>query len=133
MLFLNKQKREEAKLFAELTQKVETSKSIKNVQSAYYTIYKLDSIDIAFNVVENFLKVQDKVGNSIVNLDCKYIKTKLSESRNFMFSNLLYVAQKTYNKLNEKEKMEEGTRKAKQDKELAEAAIKKAREQLKVL
>ena len=94
MLFLNKQKREEAKMFHDLTQKVKDSKNIKKVESAYYTIYKLDSMDIAFNVVESFFKVQDKTGNPIINLDCKYIKTGLSKERYFMFGNLMYVAQK---------------------------------------
>ncbi len=60
MLFLNKQKREEAKMFHDLTQKVKDSKNIKKVESAYYTIYKPDSIDIAFNVVESFFKFKTR-------------------------------------------------------------------------
>ncbi|MBR3782387.1 MAG: hypothetical protein IKL14_03310 [Alphaproteobacteria bacterium] len=124
MLFLNKQKREEAKMFDELIRKVKDSKNIDRVASTYDLIYKLDSINIAFNVGENFLKVQDKAGNFIVNLDCKYGKTGLSKERHYMFSNLLYMAQKTHDKLKEKEKKEEGTRKAKQDKELTEMVKK---------
>lgn len=54
MLFLNKQKREEAKMFDELTRKVKDSKNIEKVASTYDLIYKLDSINIAFNVAENF-------------------------------------------------------------------------------
>lgn len=54
MLFLNKQKREETKMFDELTRKVKDSKKIDKAASTYDLIYKLDSIDIAFNVGENF-------------------------------------------------------------------------------
>ena len=80
MLFLNKQKREEAKMFDELTRKVKDSKNIDRVASTYDLIYKLDSINIAFNVGENFLKVQDNAGNFIVNLDCKYGKRDYQKS-----------------------------------------------------
>ena len=113
MLFLNKQKREEAKMFDELTRKVKDSKNIDRVASTYDLIYKLDSINIAFNVGENFLKVQDKAGNFIVNLDYKYGKTGLSKERHYMFSNLLYIAQKTHDKLKEKEKKGRGDTKSK--------------------
>lgn len=113
MLFLNKQKREKTKMFDELTRKVKDSKNIEKVASTYDLIYKLDSIDIAFNVGENFLKVQDNAGNFIVNLDYKYGKTELSKERHYMFSNLLYVAQKTHDKLKEKEKKGRGDTKSK--------------------
>ena len=149
MLIFNKQYREEAKLFAELARKVKNSKDIKLKLGQNDSTYKLNTIDITFYSIKNLLKVQDKDGNIIVDLDCKFAGTpsnidmELSNARFSMFCNLLDLTRKTYGKLKQKEKMEEATRKtnakiaetkkSKQENELREAAIIRAREQLKGL
>lgn len=148
ILVFNKQYRQEEKLFRELKSKIKKSQSIATYL-AQSEVYKLDSIDLYFDVDEYLLTVKDKSGNVIVELNCKYAgapyndEMELANARNNMFSALLDAARKQYNKRVEKEKLEQATKKAqakiaekkkaKKEQALKEAAVTKAYERLKGL
>ncbi len=149
ILMFNKQYRKESKLFEELQSKIKKSQSIATGYLAQGEFYKLDSIDLYFDVDKYLLTVKDKSGNVIVELNCKFAgapyndEMELANARFHMLSALLDAARKQYNKRAEKKKLEQATKKAqakiaekkKAEKEqaLKEAAVTKAYERLKGL
>ncbi len=141
----NKQYRKESKLFDELKSKIKKSQSIATGYLAQGEFYKLDSIDLYFDVEKYLLTVKDKSGNVIVELNCKFAgapyndEMELANARSHMLSALLDTARKQYNKRAEKKKLEQATKKiaekkkAEKEQALKEAAVTKAYERLKGL
>ena len=152
ILVFNKQYRQEEKLFRELKNKIKQSKSmVKDTDGKFGEFFSLDSIDIQFFYgTDKYLKVFDKSGNIIVNMDIHYFgncvsdEQELANARWNMFNNLFTFARDTYTARIEKaKKLERATKeiqekktkldKAARDKEAAEAAIVNATTRLKSL
>ena len=131
-------------LISDLTTKIKKSKQIIQEYNGNKEIYKLDSIDIILDVLQNTLVVMDKNKNVIVDMNCQFDRDELQEARYYMFSNLLEAARKTYNDRTEKAKaLEQAAQKikaeqariekAKAEKLAADAEIANARRRLKSL
>ena len=144
ILIFNKQYRQESGLISDLTTKIKKSKQIIQEYNGNKEIYKLDSIDIILDVLQNTLVVMDKNKNVIVDMNCQFDRDELQEARYYMFSNLLEAARKTYNDRTEKAKaLEQAAQKikaeqariekAKAEKLAADAQIANARRRLKSL
>lgn len=144
ILIFNKQYRQESGLISDLTTKIKKSKQIIQEYNGNKEIYKLDSIDIILDVLQNTLVVMDKNKNVIVDMNCQFDRDELQEARYYMFSNLLEAARKTYKKRTEKVKaLEQAAQKikaeqaridkAKAEKLAADAKIADARRRLKSL
>ena len=144
ILIFNKQYRQESGLISDLTTKIKKSKQIIQEYNGNKEIYKLDSIDIILDVLQNTLVVMDKNKNVIVDMNCQFDRDELQEARYYMFSNLLEAARKTYNDRTEKAKaLEQAAQKikaeqaridkAKAEKLAADAKIANARRRLKSL
>lgn len=144
ILIFNKQYRQESGLISDLTTKIKKSKQIIQEYNGNKEIYKLDSIDIILDVLQNTLVVMDKNKNVIVDMNCQFDRDELQEARYYMFSNLLEAARKTYNDRTEKAKaLEQAAQKikaeqaridmAKAEKLAADAKIADARRRLKSL
>ncbi len=144
ILIFNKQYRQESGLISDLTTKIKKSKQIIQEYNGNKEIYKLDSIDIILDVLQNTLVVMDKNKNVIVDMNCQFDRDELQEARYYMFSNLLEAARKTYNNRTEKAKaLEQAAQKikaeqariekAKAEKLAADAEIANARRRLKSL
>lgn len=144
ILIFNKQYRQESGLISDLTTKIKKSKQIIQEYNGNKEIYKLDSIDIILDVLQNTLVVMDKNKNVIVDMNCQFDRDELQEARYYMFSNLLEAARKTYNDRTEKAKaLEQAAQKikaeqariekAEAEKLAADAEIANARRRLKSL
>lgn len=81
-------------------------------------IYKLDSIDVLFDILNYKLSIKDKLGKEIYIMDCKYPefgdKDELQLARNDWFSALLDFARTLYKQRSQKqEKMKQASENAK--------------------
>ncbi len=126
MLWFNKEYRLLTKLFDNLFNKLKKSTVITQRYHENTEIYTLDSIDIAFEMVKNTIKVTDKTGHVICTLDCSYpgfgsqsTAEKLQEIRADFFHAFLTKSRETYDKA--KQKAESAHKKVKANKEKASA------------
>lgn len=144
ILIFNKQYRQESGLISDLTKKIKKSRLIIQEYRDNKEIYKLDGIDIVFDITKSNLVVMDKNKSVIIDMDCQFDRDELQEARFYMFSHLLEAARNTYKKRTEKVKaLEQATQKikaeqarlnkAQKEKMAAEAKIADARNRLRSL
>ena len=117
MLIFNKQYRNEQKLISEIYKKIRKSAKMEYLRGNT-EIYKLDSIDVLFDILNYKLSVKDKSGKEIYIMDCKYPefgdKDELQLARNDWFSALLDFARTLYKQRSQKqEKMKQASENAK--------------------
>ena len=104
-LIFNKQYRAEDKLISELVKKIKKSKTF-SVDDKDKEIYKLDNLDIVFDLPEHVLSVLDKSGAEIIKIDCTNKSgDDFQQERAKWFHHLLCdVARKRKNQEKEKQK-----------------------------
>lgn len=113
LLFLEKQYRQENRIFNMLAEKIKKSKKIVRTAEGIHRTreeYTLDNIKIYFDIPSCTLRVEENVSNPSHRyyLACQYqsgdtVQDKLQRARNEMFIGLLNIARQTYEK-----KLEQG-------------------------
>ncbi len=110
ILFFNKQFRAENSLINDLAKKIKKSKILECKTQGNTEIYTLDNITVSFDILNHKLVVAEKkTGEHVLDMSCDFVQTfseadELQNARFHMFSRLLEVARKTYEKNAEKAK-----------------------------
>jgi len=114
MLIFNKQYRNEQKLISEIYKKIRKSAKMEYLHGNT-EIYKLDGVDVLFDILNYKLSIKDKSGKEIYTMDCKFSdKDELQQARNDWFSSLLDFARTLYKQKTQKqEKMKQASEDAK--------------------
>lgn len=110
ILFFNKQFREENGIINDLAKKIKKSKILECKTQGNTEIYTLDNITVSFDILNHKLVVAEKkTGEHVLDMNCDFVQIfseadELQNARSHMFSRLLEVARKTYEKNAEKAK-----------------------------
>ena len=133
-MIFNKEFRKTEAIMSELLKKMENSANVKEIYKGNAEIYKLDTIDIVFDIHKHELLANDKDGNKIISLDCHYDHNdELQYTKWKLFGSFLNKVRQTYGKRIDKElKLKNAAAKARRAEEAKQRYIsaQQAKEQV---
>lgn len=126
-IIFNKEYRKYESIVSDLMKKMKKSVNVEKVYEDEINaeVYKLDTVDIVFQIGKHIIIARDKNGAEIISLDCHYnANDELQNAKCNLFSGFLKEVRNNYDKRIEKaNKLKAATEKAKKEAETKQQVI----------